>query len=207
MHAGHQLLWRASRRSAWQLGGACAPCQLGWFRAETPQSSGALHLEADCIHKRCLAQQTALPFTLPGRRGNCPPPADAQGLSQSVMVDLRMELLAPYAELRPERDPPRVRSSVFDRELIISLACWRPTLHPTDGRAMLASSLPLPVWLCWKCNICHLQTYAAPAAHRSDAQHTSSWQHLFVEVYTASAATLTAVCCPRERRRRTSSGC
>lgn len=38
------------------------------------------------------------------------PLAGAQGLSQSVMVDLRMELLAPYAELRPERDPPRVRS-------------------------------------------------------------------------------------------------
>ena len=29
------------------------------------------------------------------------------------MVDLRMELLAPYAELRPERDPPRVRSPIF----------------------------------------------------------------------------------------------
>lgn len=25
------------------------------------------------------------------------------------MVDMRMELLAPYGELRPEHDPPRVR--------------------------------------------------------------------------------------------------
>lgn len=31
-----------------------------------------------------------------------------QGLGQSVMMDMRMELLAPYAEMRPERDPPRV---------------------------------------------------------------------------------------------------
>lgn len=35
----------------------------------------------------------------------------AQGMGQSVLTDIRMELLLPYGELRPERDPPRVRLS------------------------------------------------------------------------------------------------
>ena len=68
------------------------------------------------------------------------PPVAAQGLSQSVMVDLRMELLAPYAELRPERDPPRVRSPL----------CGQPPLV-----------CRLHAWLCWQRSTCRVQKPSA----------------------------------------------
>jgi hypothetical protein len=122
-----------------------------------PASRGRLHPHlAPGTVKRAACSGCSLDDVL-----NRLPPVAAQGLSQSVMVDLRMELLAPYAELRPERDPPRVRSPLRGQPPLVFATC----MHGSAGSAALAASRNLL---------------------------------LFV---------LNAVCCPRERRRRTSSGC
>ena len=106
--------------------------QLRWcnahYSAHQAECAGR-HFKANCWHSTSEGRLHAhfVAGTVKGQsvwQLTCPP-ADAQGLSQSVMVDLRMELLAPYAELRPERDPPRVRSPIFVRKIINSCACWR----------------------------------------------------------------------------------
>ncbi len=88
----------------------------------------------------------------------------AQGMGQSVLTDIRMELLLPYGEIRPERDPPRVRlccptSSQSSAQLTGSLG------NPKTHTLSQYKPTPLREWRLMGPSVLVTECRPSPGAH------------------------------------------
>ncbi len=85
-------------------------------------------------------------------------------MGQSVLTDIRMELLLPYGEIRPERDPPRVRlccptSSQSSAQLTGSLG------NPKTHTLSQYKPTPLREWRLMGPSVLVTECRPSPGAH------------------------------------------